>query len=142
MRRRKIGARARFEVLRRCEFACFYCGDQPPTSLTIDHVVPVAKGGTDDEWNLVAACQPCNAGKLDSVPGQETIARALSLWRYHIAMAGRDSWFCYVCGRPVQIEPDALEDRDIAQCPSCNAAICAAYEDGIKVGRRSSNAVV
>jgi len=62
MRRRKIGARARYEVLRHCEFACFYCGEQPPAKLVIDHVVPVAKGGTDDEWNLVAACQPCNAG--------------------------------------------------------------------------------
>jgi hypothetical protein len=35
--------------------------------LEIDHVVPRAEGGTDDEINLVASCWECNRGK-SSVP--------------------------------------------------------------------------
>lgn len=31
----------------------------------IDHIVPVAKGGGNDEDNLCTACVPCNQGKSD-----------------------------------------------------------------------------
>ena len=41
---------------------CSYC-DDPAT--TIDHVIPVSKGGTHDLSNLVPACRPCNASKGD-----------------------------------------------------------------------------
>ena len=40
---------------------CCYCGS-PPVS-TIDHIEAVAKGGSDDWWNLTAACLPCNQAK-------------------------------------------------------------------------------
>lgn len=33
--------------------------------MVVDHVVPVAKGGTDDPENLVCACSECNLGKSD-----------------------------------------------------------------------------
>jgi hypothetical protein len=33
--------------------------------LQIDHIHPVAKGGTNDLTNLITACGPCNAGKRD-----------------------------------------------------------------------------
>jgi hypothetical protein len=36
--------------------------------LTVDHVVPVALGGTDEPGNLVAACADCNTGKSSSTP--------------------------------------------------------------------------
>jgi len=39
---------------------CFYCG-RPATCL--DHIVPVEKGGTNDPWNLTAACTECNRTK-------------------------------------------------------------------------------
>ena len=41
---------------------CGYCG-QPAT--TVDHVTPKARGGADDEGNLMAACLSCNSGKRD-----------------------------------------------------------------------------
>lgn len=34
--------------------------------LTVDHVIPKSKGGTDDEWNLIAACRTCNGRKSDN----------------------------------------------------------------------------
>jgi hypothetical protein len=68
--RRPIPVSVRFAVLERCGFACSYCGARPPgVVLTIDHVVPVSKGGTNDESNLVAACWECNAGKSARVLG-------------------------------------------------------------------------
>lgn len=42
--------RTRFEVLRRDGHRCRYCGDtaEAGATLTVDHVVPVALGGTDE----------------------------------------------------------------------------------------------
>jgi hypothetical protein len=59
-----IGKKKRFKVLRACGFRCRYCGcSSTEVRLGIDHVVPVIRGGTDDESNLVAACFDCNIGK-------------------------------------------------------------------------------
>jgi len=62
-----ISKRTRYEVLRRDNNTCRYC-HATDTPLTIDHVIPVALGGTDDPSNLVAACKDCNAGKSSSSP--------------------------------------------------------------------------
>lgn len=63
-----LSRRLRFEILRRDGHTCRYCGAMAPdVALTVDHVVPVTLGGSDDPSNLVAACADCNAGK-SSVP--------------------------------------------------------------------------
>lgn len=54
----------RFQVLRRDNFTCRYCGrGAPEVALTVDHVVAEALGGRDEPSNLVAACADCNGGK-------------------------------------------------------------------------------
>jgi hypothetical protein len=59
-----VSKRLRFEILRRDNHACRYCGaSAPEAELVVDHVLAVALGGTDEPGNLVAACQPCNSGK-------------------------------------------------------------------------------
>jgi hypothetical protein len=64
-----VSKRLRYEILRRDNHACRYCGKiAPATELVVDHVVPVALGGTDEPSNLVAACKDCNAGKSSSNP--------------------------------------------------------------------------
>jgi hypothetical protein len=64
-----VSKRLRYEILRRDGHLCRYCGAAAPeVSLTVDHVVPVALGGSDDPSNLVAACAECNAGKAASNP--------------------------------------------------------------------------
>lgn len=57
----------RKNILRRDSYKCSYCGrgDLP---LTIDHVVPRAKGGSDSWENLVCACTLCNNKKGDRTP--------------------------------------------------------------------------
>lgn len=70
-----ITKRTRYEVLRRDEHRCRYCGaSAPDVKLTVDHVTPVALGGTDDPSNLVAACAACNAGKASSAPDASFVA--------------------------------------------------------------------
>lgn len=69
--RKAISKRVRFRVLLRCEFRCVYCGALAgDVVLVIDHLIPVAKGGGNDESNLVAACDDCNQGKsYDMISG-------------------------------------------------------------------------
>lgn len=64
-----VSKRTRYEVLRRDNHTCRYCGGvAPDVKLTVDHVTPVALGGSDDPSNLVAACRDCNYGKASTSP--------------------------------------------------------------------------
>lgn len=50
---------------RRDNWQCVYCGSTD--DLTADHVIPRAKGGVDELWNLVTACRKCNGQKQDKI---------------------------------------------------------------------------
>lgn len=66
MKRQAISKKVRFEVFKRDKFTCAYCGSAAPNViLHIDHIKPVAKGGTNNILNLITACEGCNAGKSD-----------------------------------------------------------------------------
>jgi hypothetical protein len=70
-----VSKRLRYEVLRRDAHACRYCGaTAPDVKLTVDHVIPVALGGTDVPENLVTACAACNAGKTSTNPDAPIVA--------------------------------------------------------------------
>jgi len=59
-----ISKRVRFEVFKRDNFTCQYCGrSAPDVILHIDHISPVAGGGTAEIINLVTSCLECNLGK-------------------------------------------------------------------------------
>lgn len=48
---------------------CHYCQAKFPSSkLTMDHVVPIARGGTSTQGNLVPACETCNRNKKLHTP--------------------------------------------------------------------------
>lgn len=50
---------------------CFYCGGGITTSsATVDHIIPVARGGEHSARNLVACCSPCNSRKSDKSPAE------------------------------------------------------------------------
>jgi 5-methylcytosine-specific restriction protein A len=55
---------------RRCaKGRCHYCGRAtPPAELTMDHIVPVARGGRSVKGNLVPACKSCNIRKKQMLP--------------------------------------------------------------------------
>jgi len=48
---------------------CHYCGRRtPPRDLTMDHVVPVIRGGRSTRGNVVTACKDCNSKKMHLLP--------------------------------------------------------------------------
>lgn len=62
--RQPISKKLRFEIFKRDEFRCQYCGRQTPgVVLELDHIIPVAEGGTDKPSNLITSCFDCNRGK-------------------------------------------------------------------------------
>lgn len=49
---------------RRSSGLCHYCGNKfSPRSLTMDHIVPIARGGKSTKGNVVPACRDCNTKK-------------------------------------------------------------------------------
>jgi 5-methylcytosine-specific restriction endonuclease McrA len=58
----------RNNIFKRDNFTCQYCDAQ--TNLTLDHLIPVSKGGKSSWTNLVTACRPCNARKGHFTPEQ------------------------------------------------------------------------
>lgn len=63
----------RFAILKRDGFTCRYCKSKD-AELTVDHVLPVSLGGTDEPENLIAACEPCNQGKGSTPLDAENVA--------------------------------------------------------------------
>lgn len=56
-------------MMRDCCRRCVYCGAFLHLEIaTIDHVYPLARGGTHAPGNLVVACAPCNRMKGDMLP--------------------------------------------------------------------------
>lgn len=54
---------------RRSSGRCHYCGRQvPPRELTMDHVVPLVRGGKTVKSNVVPCCAECNAKKRYLLP--------------------------------------------------------------------------
>ncbi|MCA1792782.1 MAG: HNH endonuclease [Desulfotignum sp.] len=48
---------------------CHYCA-KPflPGELTMDHVIPLSRGGRSEKFNLVACCKACNTKKQQLLP--------------------------------------------------------------------------
>jgi HNH endonuclease len=59
---------ARLRILRRDKFRCQLCGRAPDeVSLHVDHKMPLAAGGTNDDANLWTLCSDCNLAKSDKI---------------------------------------------------------------------------
>ncbi len=61
----------RYTILQRDKHRCVICGASPSTdpsvTLEIDHIIPVAKNGSDSPDNLRTLCHACNQGKKDRI---------------------------------------------------------------------------
>lgn len=58
----------RHNIFKRDGYECQYCGDRNRDNLTLDHVIPRAKGGGSSWTNLITACKSCNSKKGDLLP--------------------------------------------------------------------------
>jgi len=102
----------RFEVFKRDGFTCRYCGKKSPeVILEVDHAVPLAVGGSDDDDNLVTACYECNRGKgarlLTEIPLEESFHdRAVLIAEREIQIGEYNHW---------KAQQRSREDREIAE---------------------------
>ena len=61
----------RSNIYRRDNFTCAYCCRRHPENfLSIDHIIPISRGGKRTWENLVTACRPCNSAKGNKTPEQ------------------------------------------------------------------------
>lgn len=56
------------ELQRRAGGLCAYCREHPANS--VDHFIPLVKGGPHDYANIVPACKHCNSWKRQHDPEQ------------------------------------------------------------------------
>jgi 5-methylcytosine-specific restriction protein A len=69
---------------KRAEGACYFCGRKiPPKELTMEHVVPLIRGGKSSKGNVVPACKECNNNKKYLLPLE---------WEKYIERLKKDSW--------------------------------------------------
>ena len=76
---KRISAAIRQRVAKTARFRCGYCLTPQRIIgplLEIDHIVPQARGGTDDEDNLFLACPMCNSHKADRLEALDPESRA------------------------------------------------------------------
>lgn len=70
---RKLTKTKRMKIVERDRWKCRDCGcrvrddvdDRHPRKANVDHVIPVSRGGTNEEHNLQCLCRACNAKKRD-----------------------------------------------------------------------------
>lgn len=71
-----ISADVRARVRLHAGDACVYCKSPQRLvlgPLEIDHIVPKARGGTDDEENLCLSCRMCNGHKSTQTQGVDAL---------------------------------------------------------------------
>ena len=69
--RRTFTANERLIIYNKNKGRCAICGQFVPyDKFTVDHIIPLSKGGTNDLKNLQCACKTCNAIKQDILPDE------------------------------------------------------------------------
>lgn len=73
MRYRRVPIRlqivSRRNIILRDSGMCMYCGKKT-LNLTLDHILPRSRGGSNSWENLVACCEICNRSKGDKTPSE------------------------------------------------------------------------
>jgi len=69
-----IQGHQRYHIFKRDGFRCQYCGRTPAdgVTLSVDHVIPLKKGGTDEPENLKTSCKSCNSAKSTTLHNEIT----------------------------------------------------------------------
>lgn len=91
MSRGSISAELRAHLREEAQDRCGYCQTQQALAygpLEVDHIVPVAAGGSDDVDNLWLACRPCNQHKGAQTYGHDPLTER----RVRLFNPRRQSW--------------------------------------------------
>ena len=75
-RRPKVVKETRERVYARDNYRCRMCGNSE--DLTIDHIRPLSKGGSNRESNMQTLCDACNLSKGSTIKGGQARRRSSS----------------------------------------------------------------
>lgn len=67
-KRRRIADSRRARIYKRDGYKCVTCGCDDKAKLTLDHRIPISKGGDNSDDNLQTMCFDCNQKKADTHP--------------------------------------------------------------------------
>lgn len=95
---------------------CIYCGEPADT---IDHVVPLVRGGTNYEGNLAPCCKPCNSSKAGSTVIEWRTGKRLP------RMAKAVMWKAKP--KPLKIRAIKGEQAAFNVCPECGSLCVNTY---------------
>ena len=57
---------------RRAAGICYHCGEKfAPKDLTMDHLIPIIRGGKSTKGNLVPSCKKCNSERKYHLPFEQ-----------------------------------------------------------------------
>ncbi|CAN1213525.1 HNH nuclease domain-containing protein [Tumidithrix helvetica PCC 7403] len=76
MNSKPIGRKLRRTVTERAKGCCEYCKSQQifaMQNLSVEHIIPIAKKGTNSSDNLALACQGCNNYKHTKTQGLDPV---------------------------------------------------------------------
>lgn len=94
---------SRYNVFIRDAFSCQYCSIRLPQNLlTIDHVIPVSKGGKTNWENVVTSCSCCNTKK-----GNKSVREASMKLK---TRPRRPNWSPQMCLRVKKNDPEEWYD--------------------------------
>ncbi len=73
IKKRKIQTKRKMKLLRKYK-NCHWCNKELMfKTATVDHVIPLYRGGLDNDNNTVLSCQPCNEARGHDMPEIKTI---------------------------------------------------------------------
>ena len=89
------------QIFQRDFYRCGYCIKKfKPKFLTLDHVMPKSRGGSNDPSNLVTACFPCNQKKADKTPEEANMRLVNPVQRRNEEMETRKYLMRFLGERP------------------------------------------
>ncbi len=75
--RQKISPDVQQQIREKANYLCEYCHASEQwqyVRFTVDHIIPLSRGGTDDPENLCLACFHCNRKKGSRITGTNTLS--------------------------------------------------------------------
>ncbi len=94
---------SKYNVSLRDNYECQYCGiNLVNRDITMDHVIPVVRGGKTSWDNIVASCGPCNHIKSDQIikprklPYQPTYYELVNKRKSYPMKVPHGSWRTYI----------------------------------------------
>ena len=109
-----LSSNERYGILRRDEFTCQYCGRKAPdVELHVDHLIPVSRGGENEELNLLASCIDCNLSKSAEILPEHIIEEKVEAIKERIDINGLGLKYIRKSKRILKPKRDDLKVRPI-----------------------------